>query len=124
MAESSGTPPPGRGQGIAAGVRVMTVAEASFKVPYYKRVLVDSGANELIRPYSKQWWTDMECQKCKGTKVTMKLAGNVLRPGIMTDIGEVMMQESLKRNDYDIAWILPANRLQEELKGRSKVEPQ
>ena len=55
MAESSGTSPPGRGQGIAAGVRVMTVAEASFKVPYYKRVLVDSGANELIRPYSKKW---------------------------------------------------------------------
>ena len=82
---------------------------------YIKIVLVDTGANELIRPYTKQWWIDIECQTCKGTNVSTKLAGHITRPGYMTDIGGVMMQEDLKKNDYDIAWILPVSRLQEEL---------
>ena len=80
-----------------------------------QRVLADSGANELIRPYSRQWWTDSECHKCKCTKVTMQLAGNVIQPGCMTGIGEVMMKEGLKRNGYGIACILPASRMQAEL---------
>ena len=102
--------------GMAAGIRVMTTTtSSSFRVPYFKRVLVDTGANELIRPYSKQWWIDIECNKCKGTRVKMKLAGNVTQPGLMTDIGEVMMRDGLKRNDYDIGWILPVSRIQEEL---------
>ena len=69
----------------------------------------------MIRPHSKQWWIDMECRKCKGTKVTMKLAGNVEQPGLMTDIGEAMMKEGLTRSDYDIAWILPVSQMHEEL---------
>ena len=101
--------------GMAAGIRVMTTTSSSFRVPYFKRVLVDTGANELIRPYSNQWWIDIECNKCEGTRVKMKLAGNVTQPGLMTDIGEVMMRDGLKRNDYDIGWILPVSRIQEEL---------
>ena len=100
---------------MAAGTRVMTASRSNFIVPYFKRVLVDTGANELIRPHSKQWWIDMECRKCKGTKVTMKLAGNVEQPGFMTDIGEVMMNVGLTINGYAIAWILPVSRMQEEL---------
>ena len=115
MTEEVASPPREGAQKVAAGVRVMTAASKNFDVPYHQRVLVDSGANELIRPFSRQWWTDMEHKKCKGTKVVMKLAGNVLVPGYMTGIGEVMMQENPRKHDYDITWILPVNRLQEEL---------
>ena len=100
---------------VAAGIRVMTTTSSRIKLPYIKRVLVDTGANELIRPYIKQWWIDIECHKCKGTNVTMKLAGNATLSGLMTDIREVMMKGDMKMNDYDIAWILPVSRMQEEL---------
>ena len=36
-------------------------------------------------------------------------------PGVMAKLGEVMMKEGMRRNDYDIAWILPVSRMQEEL---------
>ena len=45
----------------------------------------------------------------------MNLAGPVVVPGIRTKLGEVMMKEGMRRNDYDIAWILPVSRMQEEL---------
>ena len=76
---------------------------------------MDTGANEIIRPYNHQWWTVIINGKSKGNKVVMKLAGNVTENGLMTATGEVMMRSSMKRGDYDIGWILPMSRMQEEL---------
>ena len=53
----------------------------------------------------------MECRKCKGATVTMKLAGRLEQPGIMIDIGEVMVKEGLRRHDDDIAWLLLLRRM-------------
>ena len=99
----------------ATSIRVMTATLKAFQVPYHQRVLVDTGANEVIRPYHHQWWMDIINGRSKGSKVVMKLAGNVTENGLMTATGEVMMRSSMKRGSYDIGWILPMSRMQEEL---------
>ena len=45
----------------------------------------------------------------------MNLAGNVTVQGAMTPLGEVMMKEGMRMNNCDISWILPVNRMQDEL---------
>jgi len=45
----------------------------------------------------------------------MKLAGGVVVPGVMTKLGEVMMKGGARKNEFDVAWILPVSRTQEEL---------
>ena len=39
------------------------------------RVLVDSGANEVVRPYNSSWWNEIMVFRNKGRLVTVKLAG-------------------------------------------------
>eukprot|EP00974_Lingulodinium_polyedra_P055217 5309274-Lingulodinium_polyedra.AAC.1 len=48
----------------------------TYKVPFYRKVLLDSGANEIIRLYSHQWWVNMEHGKSEGSHVNVKIAGN------------------------------------------------
>ena len=83
-------------------------------VPPKHRVLVDSGANEIIRPYHHQWWIDINKGKRPGKKVGLSLAGNSVRVAIMNEFGELMMEEE-KPTPSDIGWILPVSRLQGEL---------
>ena len=107
--------PEAKPNAVAQGARVMTCNPVSYKVPYHHRVLVDSGANELIRPYNHQWWIDIMYGKGNGQKVNMKLAGNVTRATAMNQFGEVMIKDSRPKGQYDIGWILPVSRLQDEL---------
>eukprot|EP00974_Lingulodinium_polyedra_P099699 9657278-Lingulodinium_polyedra.AAC.1 len=51
-------------------------AEEAYSVPFHRRILFDSGANEIIRPYNHQWWVSVKHGKRKGSKVNMKVAGN------------------------------------------------
>ena len=76
-------------------------------------MLLDSGANELIRPYNHDQW-GATVHGMEGSMVRMYLAGNIVVSGAMTKFGEVMMQTG-RHNDYDIAWIIPVCRLQSEL---------
>ena len=70
----------------------LTMCEEVLNTPPHRRVLVDTGANEVIRPYNHQWWIDMAHGASPGKKVSMKLAGNVVDCGFMTKYGEVMMK--------------------------------
>ena len=45
----------------------------------------------------------------------MKLAGNVVKPAAMNQFGEVMIKDSQQKGQYDIGWILPVSRMQDEL---------
>eukprot|EP00974_Lingulodinium_polyedra_P015474 1498405-Lingulodinium_polyedra.AAC.1 len=56
----------------------------------------------------------MKYGKSKGTAVNMKIAGNSTHGAIMTERWEVMMQSVQNKSDYDIGWVLPVCRLQDE----------
>ena len=77
------------------------------------RVLVDSGANEAVRPHSSSWWNEIIILRNKGKPVTVKLAGGQEIRAAMTQHGEIMLPG---REDQDRAsWILPVSRLTKEL---------
>ena len=76
---------------------------------------MDTGANEVIRPYNQEWWLEVVTGKAKGKYGTMKLAGNMTEYGAMTTYGEVMMKGGMNQGTHDIGWILPMARIQEEL---------
>jgi len=50
-----------------------------------------------------------------GHKVSMKLAGDVVVPGVMTKMHEFVMTEGIGTNDRDITWIPPVIRTLEKL---------
>eukprot|EP00974_Lingulodinium_polyedra_P090439 8770940-Lingulodinium_polyedra.AAC.1 len=52
-------PPP---QVVAKGIWIMmqSAGKDGLKVPFYRKVLLDSRANEIIGPYSHQWWVNMK----------------------------------------------------------------
>ena len=96
----------------ASGVRVMNAQRVRPDIPYYRRVLVDTGANEIIRPHNAEWWNEIIVRKEKGRPVKLRLAGGVTVQGAMTQFGEVMTGETTQS---DIGWILPVNRVAYEL---------
>eukprot|EP00975_Prorocentrum_lima_P041650 8749421-Prorocentrum_lima.AAC.1 len=49
-----------------------------------RRVLVDTGAHEVIRPYKHDWWNDVMVKREKGRPVTLELSGRVTAQGAMT----------------------------------------
>eukprot|EP00974_Lingulodinium_polyedra_P113432 10980919-Lingulodinium_polyedra.AAC.1 len=53
----------------------------------------------------------MKHNKSEGSHVIMKIAEGAM----MTEHGEVMMQNNQPRSDINIGWILPVCRLQDEL---------
>ena len=74
---------------------------------------MDSGANEVVRPYSSSWWNEIIILRNKGKPVTVKLAGGQEIRAAMTQHGEIMLPG---REDQDRAgWILPVSRLTKEL---------
>eukprot|EP00975_Prorocentrum_lima_P065891 12906132-Prorocentrum_lima.AAC.1 len=52
-------------------------------IPAVRRVLVDTGANEIIRPHNPGWWNEL-IKGEKGQPVILKLAGGVMTKGAMT----------------------------------------
>eukprot|EP00975_Prorocentrum_lima_P043001 9027314-Prorocentrum_lima.AAC.1 len=46
-------------------------------IPFVIRVLVDTGANEIIRPHNPDWWNEI-IKREKGQPATLKLAGGVM----------------------------------------------
>eukprot|EP00975_Prorocentrum_lima_P022294 4686792-Prorocentrum_lima.AAC.1 len=52
-------------------------------IPFVRGVLVDTGANEIIRPRNPDWWNEI-IKGETGQPVTLKLAGGVMTKGAMT----------------------------------------
>ena len=78
------------------------------------RGLLDSGASEIVRPYNWKWHQAIKEGRCKGSDVPVCLAGGVMKTGVMTSTGEVMIPRD---SDETQGWILPMGRIVEELGG-------
>ena len=62
------------------------------------RVLVETGANQLIRPNSEQWWIDIMYGTVTGKG--LHAAGRTCCGArVLTKLGEVMMKEGMRNND-------------------------
>jgi len=77
------------------------------------RVLMDSGANEVVRPYNPAWWNEVMVLRNKGKPVKVKLAGGQEIEAAMTQHGEIMLPD--KNYQDKVGWILPVSRLTNEL---------
>ena len=78
-------------------------------------VLIDGGSNELIRPHHPEIWKEIMACKQGTKKVDMKLACGRIEPGGMSMNGEVMAGPGHKPDSSTVRWIVPDNRLTEEL---------
>ena len=76
--------------------------------------LLDSGASEIVRPYIYNWHKAIQEGRSGGNDVPVCLAGGVLKTGVMTYTGEVMIPRD--REEVQ-GWILPMIRIVEELGG-------
>ena len=79
-------------------------------VPQNARVLLDSGANEVVRPYNEYIWSEVVRGRQSGREVGVSLAGGVTARAVQTDGGEIMIKD-LRQNENGFRWILPVNRL-------------
>ena len=93
------------------------------------KILIDGGSNEIVRPNEKDLWRDIIAGK-RGTKrVEMKLASGKVDGG-MTPIGEVMTVPGPPKEESEVRWIVPDDRLTRELgmrivkhKGKVTMDP-
>ena len=76
-------------------------------------VLVDSGANEVVRPYQQGWYEEIMRGE-KGQKVICNMAGGKTSAAAMTQHGEVMIPVT-ERTAESAHWIVPTCRLINEL---------
>ena len=75
-------------------------------------VLIDSGANEVVRPYNSTWWSEICVYNSKGRMVSVTLVGGMTSLASMTQHGEIMLKD---RGLYSKGWIMPVYRLSSEL---------
>lgn len=76
--------------------------------------LLDSGASEVVRPYVYAWHQAIKEGKCGGRDVPVCLFGGVMKTGVVTQTGEVMIPRD--RGEVQ-GYILPMTRVVEELGG-------
>ena len=76
-------------------------------------VLVDSGANEVVRPYSESSFEEI-ILGLKGELCKVCLAGGTVVVVAMTQYGEIMFPKEA-RSSVDSKWIVPVCRLTTEL---------
>ena len=77
------------------------------------KVLVETGANEVVRPHHPQWRHEIMQECSKGKPVSMKLAGGKIITGAMTQYGEVMPPPP--NHGDGVGWMLPVQRAVREL---------
>ena len=78
-------------------------------------LLVDTGANEIVRPYNHSWWYQIIHEKVKGHTMMLRLAGGFLKAAAMNQYGEIMMKDGDNDVAGDLGWILPVSRIVAEL---------
>ena len=90
--------------------------QQEWKIPPYKRVLLDSGANELVRPYHEKLWNDIIGGRLQGEWLDVTLAGGIASKALKTDGGEIMFPP----DDGGLfgSWIVPVMRMTDELGAR------
>jgi hypothetical protein len=74
-------------------------------------VLVDTGANEVVRPYNQSWWNEIMNGKPGTHFFEVGLAGGLAGQGAMTQYGEVMVRCKSAAS----GWICPVSRVVREL---------
>ena len=47
----------------ATAVRLATACPVQSMTPYFHRVMIDTGSNEVIRPFQEQWWNEIVTYK-------------------------------------------------------------
>ena len=101
---------------IDAGMMHINATDSSGRKPYLvDKVLIDGGSNEVIRPNHFEMWKDILHRKPGTRRVNMRLAGGTIESGGMTANGEVMVGPGRKLDNSTVRWIVPDNRLNEEL---------
>ena len=112
-------------------VRLPNAAQHRSRQKISHLVLIDSGADEVIRPYSERFWNNMHLMNGGGRtrKVVMHLAGKKTLQAKMSIYGEVMQgppEEEEKKDEgrwttvqytdpYRVRWIAPEGRIAEDL---------
>ena len=79
------------------------------------KILIDGCSNEVIRPNHPEIWKDIMAGRRGSNRVDMKLAGGLIEPGGMTAHGEAMVGPGIKPDKSTVRWIVPDNRLTDEL---------
>ena len=101
---------------VYAGMIQVHMADASGTRPYLAdKILIDGGSNELIRPRKPEMWREIVAGRKGANRVDIKLAGGRFEPGGMTASGEVMVGPGHKPDTSTVRWIVPDNRLTDEL---------
>ena len=78
-------------------------------------VLVDSGANEVVRPFQKSWFEEI-WRGDKGKRLAVNMADGKNSFAVMTQHGEVMLPvKADERTPETARWIVPTCRLIDEL---------
>ena len=91
-------------------MKVMALQDRGLGSNY--NVLIDSGANEVVRPYNSTWRSEICVYKSKGIMVSMTIAGGMTALAAMTQHGETMLKD---RGLAIKGWIIPVSRLTSEL---------
>ena len=86
-------------------IRIMNLLDDADPNALYN-VLIDSGANEVVRPFNQGWWHEI-INRRKGRMVNVGLAGGTTTKAAMTQYGEIMLRERGERNR---SWIAPVSR--------------
>ena len=90
--------------------RLQSVDAAMVKDPL-PWVLVDSGANQVLRP----WDQEVEKELGQATPLNVTLASGEMRQGWKTCQGEVVLPRKFSQPHAKTPWILPVSRLVQEL---------
>ena len=78
-------------------------------------VLVDTGANEVVRPFQKRWYEEIWRGE-KGTPLRVNMADGKYTLAAMTQFGEVMLPVLAEDKTAESArWIVPTCRMIDEL---------
>ena len=91
---------------VATGSSVATTS-TTIGIPNHRRVLVDTGAHELMQPLPQSWWHDLMRVRHNGNTLTMQTRGSAEVPGAMASFSNVLMNYTCKKNCTDIACIPP-----------------
>ena len=113
------TPPPqwvkdklaAKGNGSGGGPQVRSVILSCASVAAMPGTrdrplgLLDSGANEVVRPFSLKWWRRIKSGRCKGSVVSVNLAAGLKSSDCaLTGSGELM----IRGPDNEVqGWIFP-----------------
>ena len=101
--------------GVLQGMRVVAAFDSADGALVKGAVLVDSGANEVVRPFQKSWFDEIQ-RGDKGKRLAVNMADGKNSFAVMTQHGEVMLPVNAEDRTAETSrWIVPTCRLIDEL---------